>query len=240
MDPASAPESGPPGNRELVPESWAQAIRGLDIYRQALLLILITAIGGTLIALFIMFSRGPAEIMTVLRFLVFTNIIVVLLAARMIGGLWRFYQLPAETGARDMTKVALFFSALGLLGQGTELYLLASAVFGAGSTDEVEQLAGGTPFTILARLGMVVGFICLVVALRKVALYLRAGDVIEQFKAFMVIVSIAVALMVVGAVSGSEAIRGVCGVAVLALAIVALKRFLGILKSLTQAIKQQT
>jgi hypothetical protein len=215
---------------------WMSAKRGLVTYRRALIFRIILAIGGGLIIGIMTASGGLENLDSILWATLLVTVASTALTGWMVLGLIGYAKVPAETGGRGLATIALVIAALGLLVEIYVTYLLGKVVL--GGFDSLGELAalGDRSFEMIARLGGLVGFICLVVSLKKVASHVGAYHVRDMISSFVMLIFVIIGIFVAILLLPVPFIALLGGLAVLVLLIVALVKFLRILESLGNAI----
>ncbi len=236
MDYAAPPPGADPGVQDYSNPEWMAAKRGLVTYRKALIARIILGIGGGIIIGVMSAGAGLGDIDALLWLTFIIAGASVLLTAWAVYGLLNYSKVPAETGARGLATGAMIISALGLLVELYVTYVLARLVFGGfDSLSDLLALSDNS-IELFARLGNLIGFICLIVSLKKVASHVGAVHVVDMISSFVVMVVIIVVLFVLIAILPVPAIALLGGLALLVLLIVALVKFLRILQALGDAI----
>jgi hypothetical protein len=236
MDYAAPPPGADPGVQDYSNPEWMSAKRGLVTFRKAVIARIILGIGGGLIIGIMSVGAGLGDLDALLWLTFIIAAASVLLTIWAVVGLLGYSKVPAETGARGLATAAMIIWSLGLLLEIYVTYVLARLVF--GGFDSLSDLIalGDNSFDLFAKLGNLIGFICLIVSLKKVATHVGAVHVVDMISSFVVMVVIIVVLFVVIAILPVPIIALLGGITLLILLIVALVKFLRILQALGDAI----
>jgi hypothetical protein len=239
MEPSATSPGSSSSVRSFSDPEWLTAKRGLVTYRRALIISLIVGIaGGVIIGIMTVATataRGMDGMGTILWATLILAVVSLALSLWMLVGLVNYAKVPAETGARGLATVALVISGLGLLVAAYETVGLARVTLG-GLKSLLDLAERSNTLTNIARLGQMVGFICLIVSLRRVASHVGADDVVRRIGSFITLVGITIGLFVLVLVLPHPVIALLGMLAMLVLVIIALVKFLSILQALGAAI----
>lgn len=236
MDYASPADDGSAVSDYNDPE-WMAAKKGLVNYRRALIFQIIFSIIAGVVGVGIgMSGVSGGSVEGILTFAFIVALIGAVLTAWMVYGLGLFAKVPEATGGRGLATAAMVFAGIGLLVQLYATYQLSRLAFGGGVGMQELIEMGESNWTTLSRLGSLIGFICLLVALRRVAVHVGAYHVRDMIGSFVVIVIIIIGLALLTALVPLAPIVLLGGLALLVLAIVALVKFLRIIAALGNAI----
>jgi hypothetical protein len=215
---------------------WMAAKQGLVAYRKALLTMLIVAIGGVLVFLAIGLDGGLDSLDAILWTTFIIAAVSLAISAWMVYALFTYSKVPAETGARGLATAAMVIYAIGFLAEVYGVYMVGQIVLGGFASLEDFAALKNTRLDVITNLNALAGFICLVTSLKKVAIHVGAYHVRDMISSLVVMLFIIIGIFVVLAILPVPALALLGGLAVLVLVIVALVKFLRILKSLGDAI----